>query len=227
MALLTPRVGLLLPQDPETQDIDQLNANSTKIDKYLGLYECTSATRPTGAAVFPGLQILETDTKMTLIWDGTEWLRPWYLERYRDANIVIGAGGVAYKWNNTRLGVNAAASGAAADWGLTSWTEDKESLTIPRSGMWDINWRIWCAPAPARTYNLVVKSAGGVDREAINQDQAGNAQGEFSTQFYAEKGAQIRFLVSIASAVTGGPDNRMDPSTRSYMKLRYSGPGSA
>jgi hypothetical protein len=37
-------------------------------------YPCTAATRPTGAALFAGLVIYETDTKWELLYDGVAWV---------------------------------------------------------------------------------------------------------------------------------------------------------
>lgn len=222
----TSRLGLSKQAGSENMDIDKINANFDRLDKVAGIPFYTSTTRPTGTDRYPGMQIRETDTGLILMWDGADWIRPWYIERFRNANIGLGSGQTPYKWNDTRLGVFAGASGSFTDWGLTSWTQEKEVITIPRQGMWQLNWRVWMSPAPARTYAVVVYSAAAV-REAVNMDAAGNSQAEFSSQFFLKKGDDLQFIVSIPSAATGGPDNRVDAATRSYMKLQYMGPGSA
>jgi len=71
---LTPRLQLILPGDPDAQDIDQLNANFNTIDKNVGFEQVTSTTRPTGSDRYLGKLIRETDTKALRTWDGTDWV---------------------------------------------------------------------------------------------------------------------------------------------------------
>lgn len=64
--------GLRKPTGPEAADVADINFNADRINSYgMGAFECTSGTRP--AAPWAGLQIFETDTKCTLVWDGTAW----------------------------------------------------------------------------------------------------------------------------------------------------------
>lgn len=50
-----------------------MNANFDKIDLNIGVVLCTSTTRPAGGSLFTGMQIFETDTKKTYIYDGAAW----------------------------------------------------------------------------------------------------------------------------------------------------------
>lgn len=66
--------GLIKPTDAEAQDIAVLNANSDRLNSFaMGTYVCTSTTRPTGANLWQGQLIFETDTGSVYIWDGTTW----------------------------------------------------------------------------------------------------------------------------------------------------------
>lgn len=66
---------------------------------YTSIVVCSSTSRPTGAALFNGLAIFETDTNKFLIWNGIRWDPPWntawgqigYIERTTDAGPVTGA----------------------------------------------------------------------------------------------------------------------------------------
>jgi hypothetical protein len=44
---------------------------------YTSIVVCSSTSRPTGAALFNGLAIYETDTNKFLIWNGIRWDPPW------------------------------------------------------------------------------------------------------------------------------------------------------
>lgn len=86
MPSLSPRLQLILPDDPDTQDIDQLNANFLSLDKNVGIQHVTSTTRPTGTDRYAGKLIYETDTKTMYMWDGTDWM-------YIGAALLGGIGG--------------------------------------------------------------------------------------------------------------------------------------
>lgn len=46
----------------------------TRVHAVGGVRVCTSTTRPTGASLFAGLEIFETDTLRKLVYDGSAWL---------------------------------------------------------------------------------------------------------------------------------------------------------
>ncbi len=72
MPTTTPRLALIKPAIAgEVIDVSQINANSDNIDLNAGYRVCTSTTRP--AAPYVGMQIFETDTKITSLWDGVGW----------------------------------------------------------------------------------------------------------------------------------------------------------
>lgn len=70
MPTFTNRLGLIKPSGGENLDVDQVNANSDRLDDFAGAKICTSTTRPTGTDRFPGVQIYETDTGCMRTWDG-------------------------------------------------------------------------------------------------------------------------------------------------------------
>lgn len=74
MATNTSRLALRKPDDVDAVDQElDLNANFDKIDVNMGRRVVTSATRPAGADRYTGQLIYETDTRRSLIFDGTIW----------------------------------------------------------------------------------------------------------------------------------------------------------
>jgi hypothetical protein len=55
----------------------QYNANWQALDNQPGIFVCTSTTRPTWGANQNGMRIVETDTSLTWLWNGTTWIRTW------------------------------------------------------------------------------------------------------------------------------------------------------
>lgn len=66
MATTTTKLGLTKPATSDAVDITVLNANSDKIDAAVGLYVCTSTSRP--STTWNGLTIYETDTHKLYIY---------------------------------------------------------------------------------------------------------------------------------------------------------------
>jgi len=71
MATNTTRLGLIKPDLTDNVDIDEINSNMDDIDGAVGAAVVTSTTRP--AVPFDGQLIYETDTGLSLVWDGTSW----------------------------------------------------------------------------------------------------------------------------------------------------------
>lgn len=71
MSTLTQFQQLTKPGYSDPADIAVINTNLDAIDK-IGTVLCTNATRPT-TNLFNGLQIYETDTKITYRYDGAAW----------------------------------------------------------------------------------------------------------------------------------------------------------
>lgn len=84
----TSKVGLVKPAGGELISIDILNGNSDKIDKALGVFICTSTTRPSGSDRFPGQQIYETNTHKMYFWNGTAWL---FMEKATEVEFYTGS----------------------------------------------------------------------------------------------------------------------------------------
>ena len=71
MATNTTKLGLIKPALADVVDVGNLNDNADSIDAAVGFTVCTSATRP--AAPWAGQPIFETDTALSLVWDGDSW----------------------------------------------------------------------------------------------------------------------------------------------------------
>lgn len=78
MGKLSPKLGMWLPEKGETgtddfENVDlDVDNNMDLIDQNINLRIATSGNRP--SKMYPGMQILETDTKTIRLWTGTEWL---------------------------------------------------------------------------------------------------------------------------------------------------------
>lgn len=234
MTTYTPRLKLGKPNPVgEVVSVELFNQNAEEIDKYAGgPLLVTSTTRP--PAPYVGLSIFETDTKFTLMWDGSDWVgRPWYIERYRSTNTALPANVNAFSWNDTRLGADNAVTGSAADWGLTTFTTEHNFVRAPATGLYSLHWRFWCVPGVARSYITRVftgvpvgtPGVGGTNRETYSIEPPGNASDETSHLIYLVKGEELRFFAYVGSAVTVGPDNPTDNQARGYMRLLYLGRG--
>lgn len=73
MATTLSRTGLVLPAGTEAADVTIPNANTTKIDGWVGVFFCTSSTRP--STPFTGQLIFETDTRLFSMYDGSAWIQ--------------------------------------------------------------------------------------------------------------------------------------------------------
>jgi hypothetical protein len=74
MGTLTSKLKLFKPATSDTVDVvADLNNNYDIIDTNIGTTICTSSTRPSGGALFAGLEIYETDTKKNYVYDGSAW----------------------------------------------------------------------------------------------------------------------------------------------------------
>jgi len=71
MATTTTKLGLIKPDLTDVVDVGNLNDNADDIDAAVGFTICTSATRP--ATPWAGQVIYETDTGLSLVWDGSAW----------------------------------------------------------------------------------------------------------------------------------------------------------
>lgn len=70
---LTTRAQLTMDDDSEDYDVGRVNANSLKLDEYIGASPCTSIARPS-TGLFVGRLAYETDTEAVIVWrDGTGW----------------------------------------------------------------------------------------------------------------------------------------------------------
>lgn len=220
------------PSDSGAIPVGQITDRRRFVNRAGGPFLCTSTTRPT--APWPGMEILEMDTKFRQWWDGTEWVgRPWYIERFRSANTSLPSGINGFAFNDVRLGADNAVTGSASDWGLTNYLQDVPHIRIPATGLWLLNWRFWTSPGVARSYMTRVYTdvpigtpgVGGTIREIMSVEGTGNANLEAVHQVYLKKGEELRFFAYSASLVTVGPDLMGDPQARSYMRLRFLGRG--
>jgi len=71
MATSTTKLGLTKPAYTDVVDVADLNNNADKLDAAAGFTICTSGTRP--ASPWSGQVIYETDTGLSLVWDGSAW----------------------------------------------------------------------------------------------------------------------------------------------------------
>jgi hypothetical protein len=92
VATQTSNLKLIKPADGEPQEINDLNFNFDQVDKYPGVFKCTSTTRP--ASPFTGLHIYETNTKRTYVWDGIWRLITW--PEFENIATNVSAGGTTW-----------------------------------------------------------------------------------------------------------------------------------
>lgn len=71
MATTTTKLSLIKPDLADVVDVGNLNDNADDIDAAVGFTICTSSTRP--ATPWTGQPIFETDTALSLVWDGDSW----------------------------------------------------------------------------------------------------------------------------------------------------------
>jgi hypothetical protein len=75
MGTLTSRLKLFKPAGSDSVDrVVDLNNNWDIVDVNTGAIICTSSTRPSGAALYAGLLIHETDTKLSYVYDGSSFI---------------------------------------------------------------------------------------------------------------------------------------------------------
>lgn len=229
MPTFTTRLGLIKPSGGEAVDVDQLNANSDRLDDFAGAKICTSTTRPTGSDRFVGVVIFETDTGFVQRWNGTDWVgRPWYIERYRTND---GAGMAANSttnvaFNETRSGSGYdAPRGAASDWGLTALNQDTSKLTLPASGFWwsSVQLKFTAGSAAVRNYQLVVQNEASVTQEILVAEPVSNQAGPLTGVFYGAKGWFVTPRVLVPAFSIVGPDDPGGVVGRTSFRLRYLG----
>jgi hypothetical protein len=158
MAGVTPK-GLVKPVDGENQDVAVLNGNMDRLDSYgMGPFVCTSASRPTGANLWTGMVIWETDTSRVLYYDGVKW---------------VPLGGDDTGW------IAPALTNAWVDYGgnyepsgyrkLNGYVELRGMIKAGATG------GVFTLPAgyrPSKVATFVVASASGMAIVAINSDSA-------------------------------------------------------
>lgn len=71
MATNTTKLGLIKPDLTDVVDVGDLNNNADSIDAAVGFAIVTSGTRP--GSPWSGQVIYETDTGLSLVWDGSAW----------------------------------------------------------------------------------------------------------------------------------------------------------
>jgi len=71
MATTTTKLSLIKPALTDVVDVGNLNDNADSIDAAIGFTVCTSSSRP--ASPWSGQPIFETDTGLSLVWDGDSW----------------------------------------------------------------------------------------------------------------------------------------------------------
>lgn len=76
MSLLTTRLGIKKPQDPDPFLVSDFQTNYDLIDSYPGVFVCTSGTKPAWGSSQAGQMIFCTDNKTVLAWTGSAWVSP-------------------------------------------------------------------------------------------------------------------------------------------------------
>src|SRR5882672_3956601 len=80
MTTTSPKIDLILPDDPDNVDVDiHISGNFTIIDELLPSFVCTSLTRP--GSPFQGMQIYETNTGYHRVWNDVS-------DRWDSLNII-------------------------------------------------------------------------------------------------------------------------------------------
>lgn len=92
MSTTSQHMGLKIPDGSDPFLRTDFVQNYTTLDKYPGTWICTSTTRPAWGAAQTGMQIVETDTRRTMLWTGTTWREMLY--------------GPAVWWGSLRPNVN-------------------------------------------------------------------------------------------------------------------------
>jgi phage gp37-like protein len=152
MATNTTKLGLIKPDLTDIVDIGDLNDNADDIDAAVGAAIVTSTTRPTSP--WTGQIIHETDTDLTLVWDGSGWVSTGGadLEDLSDVTVTSGASGDALVYNGSgwvnqpRAGRNLLYNGAmqvhqrgTSRTGLTAsgyYTADRWKFEAGSMGTW-------------------------------------------------------------------------------------------
>lgn len=76
MTTPSPKLGLSLPATTDQFSTADIRSNWEKIDAAPGVHICTSTTRPSNwTAAMVGRRILETDSRLEWMWDGTQFIR--------------------------------------------------------------------------------------------------------------------------------------------------------
>lgn len=92
MTTPSPKLQLAVPTQVDDFSTDDLAANWQKIDGSPGSFICTSSTRPSWGTAHIGRKILETNTRLEWVWDGTAFQRmaPIGLLRRSDGSFAVG-----------------------------------------------------------------------------------------------------------------------------------------
>lgn len=193
MATTLTRTGLVLPAGTESADVAIPNANTTKIDGWVGVFFCTSSTRP--STPFTGQLIFETDTRLFGMYDGSAWIQ--FLaaggatvheaEYYASATQSIPSG------TDTPLGFNTAITSSAD---VTVGTSTGGSIA---SGKFTLNRTgLWLVTATCRLVSAASQSSGiwlGVDNAATPriaehiQSSTGTATGSYNIAAFRRMGS--------------------------------------
>jgi len=76
MSLLTTRLGIKKPQDPDPFLASDFQQNYDLIDSYPGVFVCTQGTRPVWGSAQAGQLIFCTDTRILYEWTGSSFREP-------------------------------------------------------------------------------------------------------------------------------------------------------
>jgi hypothetical protein len=73
MSTVSQRMGIKIPDGSDPFDRNDFVQNYNTLDKFPGVFVCTSTTRPTWGAGQAGMMIMESDTRRNMMWTGTTW----------------------------------------------------------------------------------------------------------------------------------------------------------
>jgi hypothetical protein len=73
MSTTSQHLGLTVNDGSDPFVLSDFTNNWNTIDRYPGIWICTSTTRPTWGSGQAGQMIMETDTRRNMLWTGTTW----------------------------------------------------------------------------------------------------------------------------------------------------------
>jgi len=139
MATTTTKLALRKPDpDPSTGDfinvVTDINDSMDKLDAAVGVFVCTSGTRPTGSQRWDGREIYETDTRRNYMWSAalTTWL-PLLVGRGANGPYLLGASVDAAGEGIT----NATTGSAVTTWRTRVSGDANPRFTIDTAGRMD------------------------------------------------------------------------------------------